>query len=50
MAMVDDPLVAEGLRHVLAEGLVDGWLDVQPVRTTHLAGLRCVRSSAAMTG
>ena len=27
-----------------------GWLVVQPVRTIHLAGLRWVRSSAAMTG
>jgi len=27
-----------------------GWLVVQPVRTIHFAGLRCVMSSAAMTG
>jgi hypothetical protein len=27
-----------------------GWLVVQPVRTIHLAGLRWVMSSAAITG
>ncbi len=27
-----------------------GWLVDQPVRTIHFAGLRCVMSSAAMTG
>ena len=27
-----------------------GWLVVQPLRTIHFAGLRWVRSSAAMTG
>ena len=27
-----------------------GWLVLQPVRTIHLAGLRCVMSSAAITG
>ncbi len=27
-----------------------GWLVAQPVRTIHLAGLRWVMSSAAMTG
>ena len=35
---------------VLSGHRCEGWLEVHPLRTTHFAGCRWVRSSAAMTG